>query len=256
MRALAISTLFVLLVAVVALGVWIVREGFADMPTSTNTAGSGATCATGCKTSGGSCLTTLVPDTQGNMLPAVACESDPNVTEGECNNCEHCQWCASTGKCVSMKLFTTLCPASTAPVAPMPAPNGTVPIRSPNGTQMDPTSASVSGSADRPPAVDAAAQAAPEANAKGSAAALLRDIQQIVHNELLQNKGMTTANAQPLFQAASKEKVLLEEIAPSLQQGAELKDANCGVRPKYCPKDMNEYIRKDQIPCWGCTLDY
>ena len=33
--------------------------------------------------------------------------------------------------------------------------------------------------------------------------------------------------------------------SPSLQQGA-----------SYCPKcpDMSEYIRKDQIPCWGCTL--
>jgi hypothetical protein len=28
------------------------------------------------------------------------------------------------------------------------------------------------------------------------------------------------------------------------------------VRPTYCPKDMNQYIRKDEIPCWGCTLDY
>lgn len=249
MRALAITTLFVLLVAVVALGVWIVREGFADMPTSTDAAGSGATCATGCKTANG-CLTTLVPDTQGNMLPAVACESDPNVTEGECNDCEHCQWCASAGKCVSKKLFTLLCTAN-AEVAPMPPPSGKVPILGPGGTQMDPTSADTDGSADRLPATDAAAQAAPEAGTKASAAALLRDIQQIVHNELLQNKGMTTANAQPLFQAASKERVLLSED-PSLQQGAE----HCNSRPKVCPKDMSQYIRKDQIPCWGCTLDY
>ena len=125
---------------------------------------------------------------------------------------------------------------------------------------MDPTSAEPSASAAgllgpggeaRLPATDAAAQVAPEANAKGNAAALLRDIQQIVHNELLQNKGMTTANAQPLFQAASKERVLLSED-PSLQQGAE----HCNSRPTYCPKDMSQYIRKDQIPCWGCTLDY
>jgi hypothetical protein len=258
MRALAITTLFVLLVAVVALGVWIVREGFVDTPA--DAAGSGAAtsvCATGCKTASGSCLTTLVSDTQGNMLPAVACESDPNVTEDECNSCEHCQWCASMGKCVSKKLFTLLCPASAAPA---PAPANRVPILGPGGAQMDPTSAEPSASAAgllgpggeaRLPATDAAAQVAPEANAKGNAAALLRDIQQIVHNELLQNKGMTTANAQPLFQAASKERVLLSED-PSLQQGAE----HCNSRPTYCPKDMSQYIRKDQIPCWGCTLDY
>jgi hypothetical protein len=249
MRALAITSLFVLLVAVVALGVWIVREGFADTPASAGSSGaSNGTCATGCKTANG-CLTTLVADTEGNMLPAVACESDPNVTEEECNNCEHCQWCASSGKCVSKALFPLLC--SAAPAAPMPAPAGAVPILGPGGTQMDPTSADPTGSVERPPATDAAAQAAPEAGMKGSAAALLRDIQQIVHNELLQTKGMTTANAQPLFQAASKEKVLLSED-PSLQQGAE----HCNSRPKVCPKDMSQYIRKDQIPCWGCTLDY
>lgn len=258
MRALAITSLFVLLVAVVALGVWIVREGFADTPASVGSAAdSGAangSCATGCQTASGSCLTTLVPDTEGKLLPAVACESDPNVTEGECNNCEHCQWCASTAKCVSKSLFTLLCPPEVPGSAiPMPAPAGAVPILGPGGTQIDPTSASADagGSAERLPATDAAAQAAPVANAKGNAAALLRDIQQIVHNELLQTKGMTTANAQPLFQAASKERVLLSED-PSLQQGAE----HCNSRPTYCPKDMSEYIRKDQIPCWGCKLDY
>ena len=256
MRALAITSLFVLLVVVVALGVWIVREGFADTPADTGSSGAATgVCAAGCQTANG-CLTTLIPDAEGKLLPAVACESDPNVTEEECNNCEHCQWCASSSKCVSKALFPLLCSdsaASAAPAAPMPAPNGKVPILGPGGTQMGDSSVSAedSASAERLPATDAAAQAAPVANAKGNAAALLRDIQQIVHNELLQTKGMTTANAQPLFQAASKERVLLSED-PSLQQGAE----HCNSRPTYCPKDMSEYIRKDQIPCWGCTLDY
>jgi hypothetical protein len=257
MRALAITSLFVLLVAVVALGVWIVREGFTDTPASVGSANaaSSGTCATGCQTASGGCLTTLVPDTQGNMLPAVACESDPNVTEGECNNCEHCQWCASTAKCVSKSLFTLLCPPEAGGSA-VPAPAATVPILGPGGTQMPEASGSAPGllgpgGEARLPATDAAAQVAPEANAKGSMAALLRDIQQIVHNELLQTKGMTTANAQPLFQTASKGDVLLSED-PSLQQGTELKAS----RPTYCPKDMSQYIRKDQIPCWGCTLDY
>lgn len=89
------------------------------------------------------------------------------------------------------------------------------------------------------------------ANEKGNRAALLRDIQQVIHNELASFKGMTTASSQPLFQTESAEKVLLSED-PSLQQGTELKAA----RPTYCPKDMSQYIRKDQIPCWGCTLDY
>ena len=86
---------------------------------------------------------------------------------------------------------------------------------------------------------------------KSQRAALLRDIQQAVHNELASLKGMTTASSQPLFQTESSNKVLMSDD-PSLQQGAEMKAA----RPTYCPKDMSQYIRKDQIPCWGCTLDY
>lgn len=89
------------------------------------------------------------------------------------------------------------------------------------------------------------------ANEKGQRATLLRDIRQVVHNELASFKGMTTASSQPLFQMASAEKALLSED-PSIQQGNEMKAA----RPTYCPKDMSQYIRKDQIPCWGCTLDY
>lgn len=263
MRALAITSLFVLLVVVVALGARIVREGFVDasMPAADSGADN-STCAAGCKTANG-CLTTLVPDTQGKMLPVVVCESDPNATKDECNSCKYCQWCDATQKCVSNAFFSSLCPASTAPAAtpaaPMPAPAGKIPILGPGGTQMDPTSAEPSaggllgpgGMENRLPATDAAAQAASDAGMKGSAAALLRDIQQIVRNEVLQTRGMTTANAQPLFQAASKEKVLLSED-PSLQQGAE----HCNTRPTFCPKDMSQYIRKDQIPCWGCTVDY
>ena len=89
------------------------------------------------------------------------------------------------------------------------------------------------------------------ADEKASRATLLRDIRQVVHNELASFKGMTTASSQPLFQTESSTNVLMSED-PSLQQGAELKAA----RPTYCPKDMNKYIRKDEIPCWGCTLDY
>ena len=63
---------------------------------------------------------------------------------------------------------------------------------------------------------------------------------------------MTTASSQPLFQTESKESALLSND-PSLLQGQEHSRA---TRPTYCPKDMNEYIRKDSIPCYACTLDY
>lgn len=83
-------------------------------------------------------------------------------------------------------------------------------------------------------------------------ASLLRDIRQVVHNEMMRDRSMTTASSQPLFQTESKESALLSND-PSLLQGQEHSRA---TRPTYCPKDMNEYIRKDSIPCYACTLDY
>jgi len=64
---------------------------------------------------------------------------------------------------------------------------------------------------------------------------------------------MTSANSQPLFQTASQGSALMEQEDPSpaLYQGQEM-----GQRPKWCPKNMDDYIRKDSIPCYGCTLDY
>jgi hypothetical protein len=51
-----------------------------------------------------------------------------------------------------------------------------------------------------------------------------------------------------------------DSLTISDKQGAELQKArmepfaNPGQKP--CPKmpDMSLYVRKDQIPCWGCTL--
>jgi hypothetical protein len=127
-------------------------------------------------------------------------------------------------------------PGATNPEAP-PLPPFSPPTLPP-GTPLPPI----------PPPTSSSSAVADE---KGQRATLLRDIRQVVHNELASFKGMTTASSQPLFQRESSNKVLMSED-PSLQQGAEMK----AVRPTYCPKDMNQYIRKDEIPCWGCTLDY
>lgn len=80
---------------------------------------------------------------------------------------------------------------------------------------------------------------------------LLRDIQQIVRNEIAAKKRMTTA-AQAFFQQNPDGSSIYSDGSESGKQGCEM----YGTRPKWCPKDMNDYIRKDSIPCWGCTLDY
>lgn len=92
---------------------------------------------------------------------------------------------------------------------------------------------------------------AKEAQQKQERAKLLRDIQQVVHNEVASQKSMTKG-AQAFFQQNPDGSSIYSDGSPSEKQGCEM----YGVRPKWCPKDMNEYIRKDSIPCWNCTLDY
>jgi len=75
---------------------------------------------------------------------------------------------------------------------------------------------------------------------------LKRDINEKVHNELLENMGKTTGN-QMYYDDGDEE---CEGDSPSTMQGKEHR--------KSChkgPIDMNEYIRKDSIPCWGCSLE-
>lgn len=92
---------------------------------------------------------------------------------------------------------------------------------------------------------------AKEAQQKQERAKLLRDIQQVVHNEVASQKSMTKG-AQAFFQQNPDGSSIYSDGSPAEKQGCEM----YGVRPKWCPKDMNEYIRKDSIPCWNCTLDY
>lgn len=76
------------------------------------------------------------------------------------------------------------------------------------------------------------------AKEKNRQAKFLQDFQSIVHNELLNEQGMTTANSQPY----------LKEKKDRLSANSKLN------QKKGCP-DMSEYVRKDSIPCWGCNLD-
>lgn len=80
-------------------------------------------------------------------------------------------------------------------------------------------------------------------------AKFLRDIQDIVRAELLATKQITTANSQPILSATAVPNATGQI---SEHQGREAVTA----REKACAKDMSQYIRKDSIPCWNCTLDY
>ena len=108
------------------------------------------------------------------------------------------------------------------------------------------------------------------ASSKASDSTILQNIDKIVRNELLSQKGMTTG-AQMAFLGEKKrknrrntedeyeEEVIEEEDtsndsndSPSNYQGKEF--------TRDCPKnrgkpDMSEYVRKDSIPCWGCNIE-
>ena len=86
---------------------------------------------------------------------------------------------------------------------------------------------------------------------------LLRDIQQVVRNEVLAGR-----NTKPIISGETRKMPDTDCTA----QGKEY-EKNCHKDNEYrcptnpdgsCPPvpDLTQYIKKDAIPCWGCSLDY
>lgn len=86
---------------------------------------------------------------------------------------------------------------------------------------------------------------------------LLKDIQKVVRNEILSNRTTT-----PLPNIVPQKPKQTDSIA----QGQDYENS-CYKDTEYrCPKnpdgtcppmpDMTQYIKKDAIPCYGCSLDY
>jgi len=81
---------------------------------------------------------------------------------------------------------------------------------------------------------------------------LLKDIQKVVRNEILANRNTTPiVNDEATCQEDNE-----CENTTATSQGKEYssrchKDKSCSQQP-----DMSQYIKKDSIPCWGCSLDY
>ncbi len=73
---------------------------------------------------------------------------------------------------------------------------------------------------------------------------LIKDIRSVVRDEIIA-ANVTSANTAKAATGASCNQATT--LTPSLQQGQQFSN------PAY---DMNQYIRKDSIPCHACTLDY
>jgi hypothetical protein len=86
------------------------------------------------------------------------------------------------------------------------------------------------------------------AHDKQERAKLLRDIQEAVRTELLADKKATIAHAQPIIKNGA------ESSCPGLAQSSAEQQGKEAITARAV--DMSQYIRKDSIPCWNCTLDY
>jgi len=86
---------------------------------------------------------------------------------------------------------------------------------------------------------------------------LLKDIQKLVKNEVLANR-----STKPIISGETRK----SQDTDSTAQGKEYEES-CYKETEYrCPKnpdgscppvpDMTQYIKKDEIPCYGCSLDY
>ena len=86
---------------------------------------------------------------------------------------------------------------------------------------------------------------------------LLKNIQKLIKNEAIVDRQTTpVAPVAPETPDSCNSDALQQgkEYSSECQKGATCppnKDGTCPPVP-----DMSEYIKKDQIPCWGCTLDY
>jgi hypothetical protein len=78
---------------------------------------------------------------------------------------------------------------------------------------------------------------------------LIKDIQKVVRNEILANRNTTyITNNDP----ESCEEESETKNTASTFQGKEYNNS-CNKPDK---PDMSQYIKKNSIPCWGCSLDY
>lgn len=92
-----------------------------------------------------------------------------------------------------------------------------------------------------------------------SAGDLVNDMQQIKTGvKDIQNILLTERTSEPVVPGLKK-----PVMSDGLQQGQWFRNTPDGACPyamgqqsdiRFAPVDMNEYIRKDAIPCWGCTL--
>lgn len=158
--------------------------------------------------------------------------------------------------------FQTMTPTS-AMIPPVPANSGTAPSITPSAVSPVPTAPKAPGLAAAPntmvpPSSDKVevSSSGYDAMTKNQRASLLRDIQKVVRNELISKRSLEHVKDKEHDDND-------DDDFDSTAQGRDYKknsfktEEGCSTETKCDPLvDMTKYIRKDQIPCWGCNIDY
>lgn len=78
---------------------------------------------------------------------------------------------------------------------------------------------------------------------------LLKDVQQIVRQEIMASRTQPANHPMAMQQGS--------DTSNMTRSNATRSNATCqGNEYQHNRRDMSKYIKKDAIPCWGCTLDY
>ena len=108
------------------------------------------------------------------------------------------------------------------------------------------------------------------ANEKQEQSKLIRDIRDMLHNNILSDRALSTPiaksnktvgpikedNVSGFHSIESVPSIINQKAIQTNALGSSLKQ---GIEYAMgCPKipDMTQYIRKDQIPCWNCNVEY
>jgi hypothetical protein len=93
----------------------------------------------------------------------------------------------------------------------------------------------------------------------------LKDIQKIVKNELLADRATQHVNRGQMDNGQMDNSAQSASTMQGREYGRHSHKSECDNSDsdnsndmdngKNCP-DMSDYIKKDSIPCWGCSLDY
>lgn len=153
--------------------------------------------------------------------------------------------------------------ANIAPVAPSGLTTAAAPANMGPTQQVPTTTSSPAPARIRPPVSPTQVEVTDQGYAsmeKNQRSALLRDIQKVVRNEIIANRSTEHVKKGCDMGDDCDED---DGSSDSTAQGRDYKknsfkkEDSCATGGSCGPlTDMTKYIRKDEIPCWGCNIDY